>query len=67
MVWVYGNATIEPGGMELEDRSYAVDWPKCGKEAERRYWEAVEGGSINSYYEVSCSCCDLYETDYSEP
>ncbi len=53
---VYGGC-IEPGGMELADETDAVDCPDCGKLALYRYWEQVDGGSLNSYHTIDCDQC----------
>lgn len=66
MTIVYGSC-VEPGGMKLVDDSYPVECPECSKEAVGRSWEAAEGGSLNSYYSISCRHCGFYDTDWSEP
>ncbi|MGL4963041.1 MAG: hypothetical protein ACRC67_17545 [Inquilinus sp.] len=65
---VYGNATIEPGGMELDDESYQDECPECGSEtAIWRHWQSAAGGSINPYYSCKCKACGHYETDWANP
>lgn len=62
MTIVYG-AGIEPGGMELDSQSDLDDCPKCPGQAHYRHWEQAEGGSINQYSYISCSCCGYFEGD----
>jgi len=63
MTLVFG-AGIEPGGLELEDTATRATCAHCqSPDATRRDWQAVEGGSLNTYYEVSCDTCGHTETN----
>lgn len=66
MTIVYGES-IEPGGMALDNECSIIDCPNCGKEAAQyRYWEACEGGSINTYHSIYCPECGHREGDMDD-
>jgi endogenous inhibitor of DNA gyrase (YacG/DUF329 family) len=66
MTIAFGNS-IEPGGMELDDDRFDCTCPECGKQAKERLWDTAEGGSVNSYYSISCPHCGYHDTDWDEP
>ena len=64
---VYGSATVEPGGFYLDNETFTTPCEQCGKDGQHRFWEELEGGSIERYSRFTCSHCGHFETDWSEP
>lgn len=63
MTRVYGSATVEPGGMELDTDQYQEACPMCGELANYHTWQAAESGSINTYTSIFCPHCEHEESD----
>ncbi len=60
---VYGGC-VEPGGMSLDSGNCEVECPECGKSAVCHYWEAAEGGALNTYESIKCPHCLHFESDF---
>ena len=54
---------VEPGGLNFDRGSNAVQCPACTKLANQVYWQASEAGSLNMYGYLRCDYCDFFEGD----
>lgn len=63
MTMVYGPG-VEPGGMQLDDDTYIDECEECGSPNCRyRYWQTLDGGSINQHWSSDCPDCGASDSD----